>query len=216
VGASQVVVRTMFELEERGQVGIGTLIVFIAMVLVAAIAAGVLINTAGFLQSQSEQTGEQSSQQVTNRLDAVTVAGEVNNEEVTDVEMTVKKAPGAEDINLQNATIQFNGPGGVTNLLHNVEAANSTSKDIFNTTAIKDADNSADVLNDPDDRIQIRLDLDGDESSTTDPVDTNTPNIDPLSEGDTATLTITTQSGGSTEVRLSVPQSLSGENAVEL
>jgi flagellin-like protein len=63
---------------ERGQVGIGTLIVFIAMVLVAAIAAGVLINTAGFLQSQSQQTGEESSAQVTNQLSLVSTTGIVS------------------------------------------------------------------------------------------------------------------------------------------
>jgi flagellin FlaB len=66
--------------DERGQVGIGTLIVFIAMVLVAAIAAGVLINTAGFLQTQAEETGQDSTDQVSNNINVIGTVGDVGDQ----------------------------------------------------------------------------------------------------------------------------------------
>ena len=68
-------IETRFKLDNRGQVGIGTLIVFIAMVLVAAIAAGVLVNTADMLQESAEQTGEDSQAQVSDRIQVIDVYG---------------------------------------------------------------------------------------------------------------------------------------------
>jgi flagellin FlaB len=99
---------TQQESGNRGQVGIGTLIVFIALVLVAAIAAGVLINTAGFLQSQAEQTGEDSTAQVANNLQFASAYGTVNSggDGVSSVDIVVQLAPGSEDLNLNNTRVQ--------------------------------------------------------------------------------------------------------------
>ncbi|MFC7058110.1 archaellin/type IV pilin N-terminal domain-containing protein [Halovenus salina] len=93
---------------ERGQVGIGTLIVFIAMVLVAAIAAGVLINTAGFLQTQAQDTGTESTAQVANNLNVITEVGNVSgNDNINELRLGVQPAAGAGDVNLAKLTLQY-------------------------------------------------------------------------------------------------------------
>jgi flagellin-like protein len=189
--------------EERGQVGIGTLIVFIAMVLVAAIAAGVLINTAGFLQSKGEATGEEASAQVSNRVSVVSAFGNVTaNDGVDYVNLTVRQSSGADNINLSKSTIQWIGPDNAVTLTHSESVQTS---DKFNTTSVKGSGNL--VLSDQSDRIKVVMyaGTSGGGGIT-----------NSLSEGDEVELTITTQYGSKTSYFVNVPESLKDKSAVSL
>jgi flagellin-like protein len=200
--------------DERGQVGIGTLIVFIAMVLVAAIAAGVLINTAGFLQSKGQATGEEASAQVSNRISVVSADGRINGTGGIDaVNVTVRQAAGAGNIDVSKSTIQWIGPDEAKTLTWDDgvignDTANFTTRDI---EAPKKIDK---VLVNQSDRIVIRLfaggsDLDGDGA-------TESGLTGGLTAGSEVQLTITTQYGSKTTYWINVPESLKGKNFVKL
>ena len=99
--------------DEEAEMGVGTLIVFIAMILVAAVAATVLITTAFKMQQQAEHTGEIALQDVATGFKIVNVAGDRNNADdfadsiINTLQIKVGLLAGSPSINVSDVLIEI-------------------------------------------------------------------------------------------------------------
>ena len=102
-----------FENDEIGSIGIGAMIVFIALILVAAVASAVIIQTGEKLQQNAQQTGSDTQQEISGKITVNSVfvydpdasfllyfetapGSEILDEETTDFQLTCEDDAGNE------------------------------------------------------------------------------------------------------------------------
>ncbi len=98
----------MRKIDSKGMMGIGTLIIFIAVILVAAVAAAVLVATAGSLQQRGIATGSQTEDAVATGAESISVmATDASSDHtVENFELLLRSQAGSDAINL-NTTVMM-------------------------------------------------------------------------------------------------------------
>ena len=90
--------------DERGSIGIGAMIVFIALILVAAVASTVIIKTAEELQDRAEKTGDDTRDQISGKLIVTDVYVATNGGDATiDTMIVIAKLASGSDSTLPTA-----------------------------------------------------------------------------------------------------------------
>ena len=90
----------------RAAIGIGALIIFISIILVAGIAATVIIQTMGSLEEEALRTGEETTEEVATGIDIFTIHGKIKpNDDLRDIAITIKPRAGSADIDLNESII---------------------------------------------------------------------------------------------------------------
>ena len=125
---------------ESGSIGIGAMIVFIALILVAAVASTVIIKTAEELQDRAEKTGDDTRDQISGKLIVTDVYISTDDDADGDIDglVVIAKLASGSDATLETAMtymIVCNAGGFQTDTAQ-IDAVTLANVDIAATTPL--------------------------------------------------------------------------------
>ena len=183
---------------KRGAQGIGTLIIFIAMILVAAVAAGVLIQTASSLQSKSLDVGRQSQEKVTTDVEVIQVlATDTSDAKISDladnITLLVRLGSGSSAIKLNDMLIRFDTASGSQTVVYNSTGANVYNQTHYGVVYKIGGSNHVDGYLSSGDLAEISFTFDS---------------VSDIVEGETVTLRLISKNGAVKPVQMTTPSSM--------
>jgi flagellin FlaB len=150
--------------DKRAEMGVGTMIIFIAMVLVAAVAASVLISTANTVREQAQNTGEQAIQNVASGFITYDVVGTVSAtfDTLDQVDIYMRLAAGSPSINIGNVVVS--ATDGAETLIYDYTGAAGadeqyTAAQVLVVSSVGDWTTAAVDMVGQGDLIKVTLDL---------------------------------------------------------
>ena len=111
-----VIIKRLIKEKDIGAIGIGAMIVFISMVLVAGIAASVLIQTSTRLESQAMATGQETIAEVATGVAVFDITGYANigakstwhsSSNISKVAITIRPRAGSQEIDLTTTFVEL-------------------------------------------------------------------------------------------------------------
>ena len=127
----------------EGEMGIGSLIIFVAMMLVAGIAASVMFQTMNTFQQQAMETGEETIKDVASGVEVNHISGKTNGNNITQLAILINTIAGSGAIDLNHAYLSISDTNKEMVLRYDSNYFNSSvSNGLFNTMSLAGLDAS--------------------------------------------------------------------------
>ena len=200
---------------EAGSIGIGAMIVFIALILVAAVASTIIIKTAEELQQNAESTSDDTRKEISGKINVlqILVNGTTSADAIDSIIVTAKVASGSMNVQVEDIdwviTCGGSAYGMVTGNLGNTDPAGGAFDGDENVNAdyMDGSDYAATDELEAGTTFKFDINLDQDTDNTAD----SGACKDAGTAGETMEMKIIVDGGGTTILDLNIDSIASGK-----